>query len=151
MATESPRRRVVLDTNSIVAALKSRNPSSPNIELLRRWEKGQFDLLYSPDVRAEYAEKFVTRGVDAKRAERLLQKLGHRGIRIEVLPSDVVRVIAADPDDDLILACAVKGAATHLVTYDPHFDFLGGSYRGIQILRPLGFLYLLRGDASPDA
>jgi predicted nucleic acid-binding protein len=49
----------------------------------------------------------------------------------------------------LIIACAVKGDATYIITYDPHFDLLDGSYHGIQILRPLNFLYLIRGDAPP--
>ena len=66
-------------------------------------------------------------------------------------PSDIVPVIEADPEDDVILTCAVKGSATHIVTYDPHFDILGGSYRGIQILRPLNFLYLIRGDVRPSS
>ena len=39
--------------------------------------------------------------------------------------------------------------ATHLVTYDPHFDVLGGVYQGIPILDGLHFLYVVRGDRPP--
>jgi len=55
-------------------------------------------------------------------------------------------VIPADPDDDLIIACAVVGKATHLVTYDPHYDILSGEYRGVKIVDGLHFLYRIRGD-----
>jgi len=150
LATDPLRLRAVFDTNAIIAALKSRNPSSPNAELLRRWENDEFDLLYSSDLRAEYIEKFSARDVAVERGRRFLQTLDQRGIVIQVSPSQVVPVILTDPDDDLILACAVTGAATHLVTYDPHFDLLGDAYHAIQIVRPLEFLYLVRGDAPSN-
>lgn len=146
MATERARPRPVFDTNVIVAALKSRNPSSPNVELLQRWDNGEFDLLYSSHLHGEYEEKFAARNVDPQRSRQFLENLTRRGILVDVSPSEIVPVISSDPDDDLILACAVKGAATHIVTYDPHFDFLGGQYCGIEIVRPLNFLYLIRGD-----
>jgi len=68
------------------------------------------------------------------------------GEHVVVTPEDVMSVIPADPDDDLIIACAVVGKATHLVTYDPHYDVLGGEYRGVKIVDGLHFLYLIRGD-----
>ncbi len=46
--TEAKRMRVVFDTNTITAALKSHNPGSPNVELLGRWEAGQFELPIYP-------------------------------------------------------------------------------------------------------
>jgi predicted nucleic acid-binding protein len=56
----------------------------------------------------------------------------------------VAPVILADPDDDLVIACAVVGQATHLVTYDPHFAVLGGKYQGVHIVDALDFLAVLR-------
>ena len=46
-----PRPRAVLDTNVIIAALKSKNPRSPTRELLTRWDNDEFDLLYAEDLR----------------------------------------------------------------------------------------------------
>ena len=71
------------------------------------------------------------------------------GERVFVLPEQVPDVIVADPDDNAILACAFIGHATHLVTYDPHFNVLGGVYQGIPILDGLHFLYVVRGDRPP--
>ncbi len=96
-------------------------------------------------------DKLAARGVEDERITQFWETLEQHGILIDVFPSDIVSVVAADPDDDLILACAVKGAATQIVTYDPHFDVLGGNYRGVQILRPLNFLYLIRGDVPPTS
>lgn len=59
-------------------------------------------------------------------------------------------MIEKDPDDDLILACTEVGKATHLVTYDPHFEVLDEEYYGIQIVDALSFLYLIRGDVRPE-
>ena len=60
-------------------------------------------------------------------------------------------VITADPDDDHILACAVVARADYLVSYDPHFAPLNGTYQGVTIVKALPFLWALRntGDATP--
>lgn len=59
--------------------------------------------------------------------------------------SDLPRlnVIQEDPDDNLVLACAVKAKANYLVTYDPHLLNLK-EYRGIKILKPKDFLWELQ-------
>jgi predicted nucleic acid-binding protein len=59
-------------------------------------------------------------------------------------------VIEADLDDDMVLACAVVGQASHLVTYDLHFAPLGDVYRGVRLIDGLHFLYLVRGDQPPN-
>ncbi|RLC90031.1 MAG: toxin-antitoxin system toxin component, PIN family protein, partial [Chloroflexi bacterium] len=59
---------------------------------------------------------------------------------------DVIRRIPDDPDDDVVIACAIAGGATHLVTYDIHLRSLGEEYQGVHILDGLHFLYALRGD-----
>lgn len=143
-ATERKAIRAVLDTNVFVAAYLSRNPGSPTKEIIERWLRGEFDLLYSVDLQAEIVEKFMAKGVDQETTELLVAALAVRGVRVEVSSSDVSAMIVSDPDDDLVLACAVAGGATHLVTYDPHFDLLGGSHQGIRIVNGLGFLTALR-------
>jgi predicted nucleic acid-binding protein len=51
-------------------------------------------------------------------------------------------VVAADPDDDRILECAVAGAADLIVSGDHHLNRLK-SFRGIGIVRPVDFLRTL--------
>jgi len=69
---------------------------------------------------------------------------------VNVPPEAVSPVIAEDPDDDHILACAVVGKADYLVSYDPHFESLGEEYQGIKITKALPFLWAVRGDRPPE-
>ena len=149
METEPARLRAVLNTNVIIAALRSRNPSSPTAELLRRWEQRAFDVLYSADLRTEYEDKFSEHAIDVARTAPFLATLERLGTLVQLTLADIVPVITADPDDDLPLACAVVGHATHLVSYDQHYAFLDGQYGGIRIVDALHFLYLVRGDVPP--
>lgn len=50
--------------------------------------------------------------------------------------------------DDVIVACAVQGKAQYIVTYDPHFDSLGGEYQGIKIVKAIPFLEVLRQESQ---
>lgn len=67
------------------------------------------------------------------------------------VPAAAIAPILADPDDDIVLACATVGKADFIVTYDPHFDLLGGRYGEIKIVKALPFLWQVRGDQPPDA
>jgi predicted nucleic acid-binding protein len=98
----------------------------------------------------ELVEKFATRKIAPDAADRYLADLIALGDYVIVTPEQVPDVIIADPDDNAILACAFMGRATHIVTYDPHFDVLGGVYQGIPILDGLHFLYVVRGDRPPE-
>ena len=130
----------------VLAAYLSKNPRSPTRELLDRWRAGEFVQLYSDGTLAEVVEKLTAKETDATIVVRYVADLERLGEHVVVTPEDVMPVIPADPDDDLIIACAVVGKATHIVTYDPHYDILGGEYRGVKIVDGLHFLHLIRGD-----
>ena len=49
----------VLDTNVVLTAHRSTAPTSPNREILARWESGEFTLLYSDDILLKTIEKFL--------------------------------------------------------------------------------------------
>lgn len=148
--TKPHRLRAVLDTNVIFAALFTRNPNSPLAELLQRWYAGEFDLLYSEDLLLEYREKLTAeRRIDRSKRIEFLAHLRQAGVFIVVPSTAIQPLIPDDPDDDVVIACAVEGEATHLVTYDPHFAVLGTEYEGLQILDGLRFLYQVRGDTLP--
>lgn len=142
------RLRAVFDTNVFISAFLSRNPSSPTQELIRRWMANEYDLLVSDALIDELATKLQEKGIADERIAEFMALLSKLAERIDVTPEAVVSAIIQDPDDDAILACAVVGAADYLVTYDPHFDVLGGSYQGIEIVKALPFLWALRGDAD---
>ena len=143
-ATTTPPR-VVLDTNVVIAAHLTQNPQSPTLELLDCWRAGEFVQLYSDDTLAELQEKFLAKGILSDATDEYIADLLRLGEHVNVAPGDGP-VLTADPDDDLILACAAIGRADYIVTYDPHFDVLAGTYQGIPILDGLHFLYVVRGD-----
>ena len=64
-----------------------------------------------------------------------------------VVPVATVQGIAADAEDDLVLATAVAGDARFLVTADKHLQGLS-TYQGIEILSPRQFLDLLGPEGA---
>lgn len=140
--------RAVLDTNIYVAAFLSKSPTSPTNEILDRWEAGEFILLITAALLDEVIEKLNDRGIDRQITQNLIARLDQAAVNIFL--DAVPAVVAADPDDDVILACAVNGGADYLVTYDSHLLDLGEEYQGIKIVKALSFLWKLRGDEPPS-
>ncbi len=95
----------------------------------------------------ELAEKLQTkRGHDASKAAETAEEI-RAFSKIVPIPG-ALKVIAADPDDDAILECAVIGQAQYLVSGDRHLLALG-SYQEIQIVKAAEFLKLIQ--AAPKA
>ena len=145
------RLRAVLDTNVLVSALLSHNPTSPTRELMQRWRNDEFALLVSQAILEEVVEKLRERGIEEEQIYELLLTIIRLAEWVDAPPETVQPVVTADPDDDQILACAVAGEADFLVTYDPHFDPLHGMYGAIKITKALPFLWTVRGDRPPDS
>ena len=137
----------VLDTNVYIAAFLSKSPTSPTNEILDRWEAGEFVLLFTDAILDEVVEKFDAKGIEREITLNLVARLERTAERVEV--AEVPAVVAADPDDDVVLACAVNGRADYLVTYDPHLLDLGEEYQGVKIVKALPFLWKLRGNEPP--
>lgn len=140
------RLRVVLDTNVFVSAFLSRSPTSPTQELIHRWQEDEFVLLVSNAIIDELVEKLLDKDIDEERIVEFIGLLDRLAEWVEVPIEPVAPVIVADPDDDLVLACAVTGQADYLVTYDPHFEILGTTYQGIRITKAIPLLQVLRGE-----
>ncbi len=56
--------------------------------------------------------------------------------------STELKAVDADPDDDMVVECAVVGGATHIVTGDKHLLSLG-TYQAIAIVKATEFVALL--------
>jgi putative PIN family toxin of toxin-antitoxin system len=69
---------------------------------------------------------------------------------VQVIPTETLRVIEADPDDDRVLECAVAAGSQYIVTGDKDLLRLG-SYNTIQILRVVDFLKLLEPPPESSA
>lgn len=66
-----------------------------------------------------------------------------RRLAIMAVPTSVPRVIANDPDDDHVLACALAGNVDLIVSGDKHLHGLGGQYQGIRIMTPAEAVQLI--------
>jgi putative PIN family toxin of toxin-antitoxin system len=141
--------RVVFDTNVFVSATLSKSLTSPTRELLARWEREEFVLVTCEALVTELIEKLLEYHVQPASIALLVASLARLAEWVTVHDEEVIPVLA-DPDDDIVLACAVSGRANYIVTYDPHFDVLHGVYRTIQIVKALPFLWTVRGDQPPE-
>ncbi len=151
MASSSPAFRAVLDTNVLVAAHRTPQSTSPNREVLDRWQASEFTLLYSRDTLYEYAEKLLELDVDRADVVALIALISALGEAVEIeffhLPK-----YPADADDIAYLLCAWNGLSSHLVTYDRDLLELSTDYEShFRICSPLEFLAALRTrSASTD-
>jgi putative PIN family toxin of toxin-antitoxin system len=129
--------RVVFDTNVLVAAFAADGLCA---KLLRRANKREFVLLVCPVILEEF-QGALKKKLDATEEEigQALDLLREVSVMAGVAPPEANPMhIVRDPDDDLILFCAVSAEADFLVTGDK--DLLAiGEHGKIIILDPRGF------------
>lgn len=104
---------------------------------------GDFTLLISDDIAAEYAKKLLESGSETARVEAFLGELFLLAEQVEIRFFHF-RHYPVDADDISFLLCAINGGATHLVTYDPHLLDIGLFYDEFQVVHAIGFLDALR-------
>ena len=125
---------VVADTNTIVSGLLwYGNPR----QVLDAARTGVITLATSAPLLAELAEvlqrpKFAQRLARANVTSRTLV-FGYAALARLVVPTAIVPVIEADPDDDAVLACAVAARTEAVVSGDSDLLALA-SYEGIPII-----------------
>ena len=124
-------RRVVLDTNVLVAA--AYNPRSASRRVVEACLGGGLRPVVSGAVRREY-EFILARAV---RGRPYLERIHQLLDRAEVVePAQTPRVVPDDPEDDKLVAVALAAGAA-LVTNDGHLLALAG-HEGLEVVRPAG-------------
>lgn len=103
-------------------------------------------MVASPQLIAEY-EEVLSRPSVMKYTGLTLQENSHYAQEVKdraymTHGTLTLNVLEKDPDDNMVLACAKEGIATHLVTGNTK-DFPFKEYKGIQIVTPKEFLDLL--------
>jgi predicted nucleic acid-binding protein len=78
--------------------------------------------------------------LEANRISEQLDEIADFALRVDA--PETLSVIAADPDDDRVLECAVAGECSFIVTGDKHLLVLG-TYANIRILKVTDFLEIL--------
>lgn len=136
--------RIVLDTNVLVAAARSRRGAS--FELVSGLPNGRFQIALSVALYTEWQDVL-------SRPENLPSGMGPEDARafLRYLASvahlqDVYylwRPFLRDPDDDMVLECAVASGSRYLVTHNLR-DFRNITELGVEPLTPAEFLARLR-------
>lgn len=144
--------RVVADTNVLASGLAGYDAlEGPAAHLLRAWQQRRFDLVASGPIFEELertlAKPYFTQRLGPTGAWRALDFV-REGALLVIKLADV-RGVATTPADDLILATAVAGGASHLVTGDRQLRNLG-EYQGVRIVGPRSFVDWLDAGLAGD-
>ena len=118
MPPRKERVPVVLDTNVILGFYLSRSRLSPNRQVLRLWrDRCTLQLILSEELENEYIEVLGRLNVAPQRIARLSRRLKLRNtitrVKLGARPK-----ASRDPEDNFLLATALGGEASFLVTND---------------------------------
>ena len=112
--------RLVLDTNSLIQCIARR---SPYHDLWLSFLDGRNTLCVTTEILTGYAE-ILERYTSPHFANLALDVITNNPHTHFATPFYNFHVIAADPDDDKFVDCAVVSNAKFIVTEDKHFDIL---------------------------
>lgn len=134
--------RAVLDTNVVMSAIFF---GGLPFDVLSAWHNGEFELVVSDAVMAEYREiaarmKAKFPSVEPKRWMRYIED--HATV-VATVP--LVEQVCEDADDDVFLACAVTANAKIVCSGDKHLLACNG-WNGIEVLPPRLFSNRLQGS-----
>ncbi len=133
--------RVVLDTNQHISAII--RPNGHPAQIVKLWRVGLIELAISPAILEEF-EAVVYRPriqqkynlSDADIAE-YLEVL--RTFAVLVPGTITVNAVPDDPDDNIIIACAIEAEADMIISGDQHLLSIG-SYQRVPIVKAVEFL-----------
>jgi putative PIN family toxin of toxin-antitoxin system len=139
------RPLVILDTNVLVAATRSRRGAS--FALLSRVGGKDFQIAVSVPLVLEYEYALLNHrkesGLSESEIGAILDYLCSIAERQEIF--FLWRPGLRDPKDDMVLEVAVAAEADAIVTHNTR-DFGGASDFGVEVLKPPEFLKSLRGN-----
>ncbi len=130
---------VVFDTNILISALLSSN-SNP-FRCLTLAKIGQIESVTCQEILDEFAQKLLHKFKFSEDMARAAVEEVREFSRVVII-SATLKAVPDDPDDDMVVECAMVGGATHIVTGDKHLLALA-IYQGIVILKAAEFIPLL--------
>lgn len=132
-------QRVVVDTNVLVAGLRSKRGAS--FLLLSEVGRGHFEIALSVPLVLEYEDALQRHlsaiQLEAQDVDVVLDYLCSVAVLKEVF--FLWRPLLPDPKDDLILELAVSAQCDSIVTFNER-DFQGAETFGVRVLPPATFL-----------
>ncbi len=113
-------RRVVLDTNCLLASISRR---SRRHRVWQSFVAGDYDLCVTTEILAEY-EEIIGRLVSPFAANLVIEAILRAPNTVRIEASFRFGLITADPDDNKFVDCAIVANAEYIVSNDSHFDVL---------------------------
>ena len=127
---------VVYDTNVLISGMIWGGVPYRSIELA---QQNKVKGLICDEILDEFEDKLMIKlGIPSARTSVL--KIRLLGFLQTVEIPNRLKGITTDPDDDMIIECAVVGGATHIVTGDQKHLLPLENYQGILIVKPADFL-----------
>jgi putative PIN family toxin of toxin-antitoxin system len=128
--------KIVCDTNVLVSGVLF---NSPPRRILEQIALGKIENAISLEILAEAKDVLVRPqfGLSSVQVTGIIETFSETFTL--VAPSERVKVIVNDPDDDRILEAALAGKVDLIVSGDKHLLSLG-SWNKIKILSPVDFL-----------
>jgi len=134
-------KRVVLDTNCLLASISSR---SDFFIVWRGLHEGKYTLCVSNDILAEY-EEIIAQKATPTVAKHVVDALVDSDYVEFVDPQFRLGLISKDPDDNKFVDCAFAANAAFIVSNDHHFDVLESiEFPKILVLRLQQFAAMLK-------
>ncbi len=134
-------KRVVLDTNCLLASISSR---SDFFIVWRGLHEGKYTLCVSNDILAEY-EEIIAQKATPMVAKHVVDALVDSDYVEFVDPQFRLGLIRKDPDDNKFVDCAFAANAAFIVSNDHHFDVLESiEFPKIMVLRLQQFAAMLK-------
>ena len=130
---------VVFDTNILLSALLS--PNGKPFRCLALAKIGQFESVTCQEILDEFAEKLLLKFQFSEDMTQLAVDEVKSFSRLVSITGNL-KAVPDDPDDDMVIDCAVIGKATHIVTGDKHLLALS-NYQQILIMKATNFVNLL--------
>lgn len=129
----------VFDTNILISALLS--TSSNPFRCLALAKIGQVESITCQEILNEFADKLVHKfRFSQEMAQAAVEEVRSCSRLVEI--SQTLKAVPDDPDDDMVVECAIVGNATHIVTGDKHLLTLV-KYQNIEIVKATEFVSLL--------
>ncbi|MET0961914.1 MAG: PIN domain-containing protein [Noviherbaspirillum sp.] len=115
------------------------SPARREARLLKLCEAGEIEIMTPPALLAELGDVLkrvhLASRIQARDVTPIALIAQFQAFTHSVSPKSVPAVIADDPDDDHVLACAVDACANLIGSGDKHLLRLGGHYNGIPIVK----------------
>jgi len=132
--------RITVDTNLLISATFWYGDSNKIIEKV---EKKEIELVLSKEILDEFRDVLdydeIKEKIKKKNLEMIWTVEKVRELSTIIEPSEKLKVVKDDPDDDKIIECAKSGKVDFIVSSDNHLLKLK-SYENIKILPPSDFL-----------